>query len=66
MDKKNIFTFDPTDVYAIINGKKAPTKKKVAQIAPSRGRGRGRRTIARVNSDLSASDSDSDGGDRCR
>ena len=31
----------------------------------SRGRGRGRRAIARVSSDLSASDSD-DAGDRCR
>lgn len=29
MDKKNIFTFEPTDVYAMINGKKAPIKKKV-------------------------------------
>lgn len=61
MDKESIFTFDPTDVYAIINGKK-PIKKKVEPPPPARGR-RGRRVLARVSSDLSASDDDEE---RCR
>lgn len=62
MDKKNIFGFDPVDVYAIINGK--PMKKKAEKVAPTSSRGRrGRRALTRVTSDLSASDDDEP---RCR
>lgn len=53
MNKKNIFTFDPTDVIQMISGK--PAKKKAPERATSAPRGRGRRAV-RAGSDLSASD----------
>lgn len=64
MDKKNIFGFQPVNVYKMIHGKMPPTKKTV-QRAPTRAR-RGRRSLARVHSDLSASDSEDEDGGRCR
>lgn len=55
MGKKNIFTFDPTDIIEMISGK--PAKKKAVEKPTSAVRGRGRRP-ARTGSDLSASDGD--------
>lgn len=67
LNKKNIFTFDPTDIVQLISGKS--TKKAKAPPATTTttvsGRGRGRRTAVRASSDLSASDDDSE-APRCR
>jgi hypothetical protein len=55
MNKKNIFTFDPTDIAEMISGK--PVKKKAPEKpATTSVRARGRRVADRRGSDLSASD----------
>lgn len=54
MNKKNIFTFDPTDVILLINGKPAKKEADRPTTAATSVRARGRRV--RRGSDLSASD----------